>query len=217
MNRIVQIYSSIANLGVSVTYGTAPELIERIANGDEISVFLSDSNKYVKQLKTLNIADQDTIMTIAKNKLVIVAHKNNPAFSTNTEKLWSKSVLKQIHQKGLKFFTAEFNSAPLGRYTRKALAKNGHWNKLKNIITTNSDSTLVVQDIIDNQAIGIIYKSDAIFYADKLKILSEIKGIEVQYTILAVVDNNSNMGKEFIQFMKADFVQDIFNKYFFTK
>jgi molybdate transport system substrate-binding protein len=146
--------------GVSISYNfDGSQILEnQLASGAAADVFASADQSYMQKARNAGLVSTSQIF--AKNKLIVIVPKSNPA------KIYA---LKDLASKGVKIDIAD-PSVPVGQYSLQVLDKLGksagygpaYENSIKaNLISQETNDAAVVQKVQLGEAdAGIVYQSD---------------------------------------------------------
>jgi molybdate transport system substrate-binding protein len=149
-----------AHPGVSISYNfDGSQILEnQLASGAAADVFASADQLYMQKASYAGLVSTSQIF--AKNKLIVIVPKSNPA------KIYA---LKDLASKGVKIDIAD-PSVPVGQYSLQVLDKLGksagyglaYENSVKaNFISQETNDAAVVQKVQLGEAdAGIVYQSD---------------------------------------------------------
>ena len=214
ISEITKKYSSEQNIDVNTVYDSSAELMRKIADGDPADIVIIASEKYLGKLKQEGLVVQDSIKPLAKNRLVIVASKQMNLVAGKT----TKETLDAIYKKAI-MIIADTENTSLGEYTKQALQNMGVWQNFEKRVMLAPTSSKTIDLIIKGQNCGIVYKSDAELYADKVNMISEIPDKSykpVIYSGALVVSGNLDKAKKLLNYLADEKAQKIFKENGFT-
>jgi molybdate transport system substrate-binding protein len=200
-----------ANPGVTITYNFAGSqaLVTQLTQGAAADVFASaDQPNMDNAVKNGVIAG--TPQTFVKNKLVIIAPKDNKAGIQSP---------KDLAKPGIKFVTAQ-DSVPVGNYTQQVL---DNFSKLpdygadfkanvnKNVVSREDNVKAIVQKVQLGEAdAGVVYTTDAQAAADKQNVIAT-------YPIAVVKGaKQAALGQKFIDYVLSPAGQAVMKKWGFA-
>lgn len=205
-----QFESQIPGTKVKFNFGASGALMQQIANGAPVDVFVSADTDTMDKAVAKGVVVGGDVKVFTTNKLVVIV----PLQSKTT--LQQLADLKKPDIKRIAMGTPA--SVPAGHYAQGSLEKAGLWNEVKDKIinTTNVRQALdyVSRDEVDA---GFVYASDAQLMQDKVKVAMHVSTLTpIQYPIAPVMGSaNKNLSLKFIQFLQLPSAQAILKKYGF--
>jgi molybdate transport system substrate-binding protein len=209
------------NPGVKVSFSFAgsQQLAQQLAQGVGADVFASANIKYMDAMLEAGRVKSGDAETFAKNRLVVIFPKYNPA---------AMKALKDLAKPGLKLDLAD-PSVPVGQYTLKFLdkaAKDSHFGPafknvvLKNVVSYEDNVKAVVTKVALGEAdAGVVYTTDVTpdvaAKITKLAIPDALNTIAT-YPIAPISDSqNPALARAFVSFVLSPAGQAILGKYGF--
>jgi len=199
---------------VRFNFGASGDLKKQIEGGAPVDLFASASLKEMDDLNAQNIILKDTILTFAKNSLVLIQpiHAKVALKSFNDLK---KEAVKKVAIGNPK-------TVPAGRYAQETLQYFKIFDALKDkfIFAENVRQVLdyVARDEVDA---GIVYMTDALFMKEKVAVVAkapEASHKPVLYPITVIKSTkNEPLAREFEKAVTSDQALNIFEKYGFIK
>jgi molybdate transport system substrate-binding protein len=210
-----------ANGGAKVTFNFAgsDQLATQITQGAPADVFASANKKQIDALIKVGEIVSGTERTFARNRLVVVYPKDNPA---------KLAALKDLANPGVKLVLAN-KSVPVGSYALDFLAKASKLpdytatyspTVIKNVVSYEENVKAVLSKITLGEAdAGIVYSTDAATITDgsisTLEIPDNLNTIAV-YPIAATKSaKNADLARKFVDFVLSPAGQQILVKYGF--
>jgi molybdate transport system substrate-binding protein len=210
-----------ANGGASVTFNFAgsDQLATQINQGAPADVFASANKKQMDVVIKAGEIISGAEHTFARNRLVVVYPKGNPA---------KLVALKDLANPGLKIVLAN-KSVPVGGYALDFLGKASKLPEyteaysptvLKNVVSYEENVKAVLSKITLGEAdAGIVYTTDAATVTDgsisTLSIPDNLNTIAT-YPIAAIKNaKNADLAKKFVEFVLSPHGQQILAKYGF--
>jgi molybdate transport system substrate-binding protein len=208
--------------GVTVAFNFAGSqaLAEQLAQGADVDVFASASNKYMTAAIDAGRVTADASSVFAYNRLVVIYPKDNPG---------GIAELKDLAKEGLKVDLADA-SVPVGQYALdfldKASADANFGSQFKedvlnNVVSYEENVKAVVTKISLGEAdAGIVYvtdiTADAAELVGTLEIPDELNTIAT-YPIAPIADSkNADLAQAFVAFVLSSEGQAILAKYNFV-
>src|SRR5215217_5582543 len=210
-----------ANGGATVSFNFAgsDQLATQITQGAPADVFASANKKQLDVVIKAGEIISGTERTFARNRLVLVYPKDNPAKLT---------ALKDLANPGVKIVLAN-KSVPVGGYALDFLGKASKLPEytdtysptvLKNVVSYEENVKAVLSKITLGEAdAGIVYTTDAATVTDgsisQLNIPDNLNTI-ASYPIAATKNaKNADLAKKFVDFVLGPDGQQILVKYGF--
>jgi molybdate transport system substrate-binding protein len=205
------------NITITYNYNGSQALEQQLANGAPDDVFASADQTNMKKATDANLVGASQVF--ARNKLVVIIPKSNPAH-LNT--------LKDLANKGVKIDVAA-STVPVGKYALQVLDNMGksadygsdYENSVKaNVVSQEENDKAIVQKVeLGTVDAGIVYFTDLTPASEKQ--VTEIAipdnfNVIAQYPI-AVTKNSKHASdaQAFIQYILSAQGQTILAKYHF--
>jgi molybdate transport system substrate-binding protein len=209
------------NPGVTVEFSFAgsQQLAGQLGQGVDADIFASASKKYLDASIEAKRVKKEDVQTFAKNRLVVIVPKDNPA---------RLKELQDLAKPGLKLDLAD-KSVPVGQYALDFLDKAvgdpafGASFKdavLKNVVSYEENVKSVLTKITLNEAdAGIVYVTDitpeAAGKVEKIEIPDALNTIAT-YPIAPLADSkNADLAKAFVALVLSPEGQAVMAKYGF--
>jgi molybdate transport system substrate-binding protein len=209
------------NPGVTVTFNFAgsQQLAQQLGEGADADVFASASKKYMDAAIESKSVIADDAKTFAKNRLVVIFPKDNPA---------GLMELKDLTKTGVKLDLAD-KVVPVGQYSLdfldKAVKDPGFGpqfkdNVIKNVVSYEDNVKTLLNKIVLGEAdAGIVYITDITPEAAKkvgtIEIPDSLNTI-ASYPIAPISDSkNPELAKAFVALILSPDGQAIMAKYGF--
>ncbi len=207
--------------GVTVAFNFAgsQQLAQQLDQGAPADVFASANKKYMDAAVTSKRVAAGASATFAKNRLVVIFPKANPAGLTT---------LQDLAKPGLKLDLAD-KTVPVGQYSLDFLAQTAQDpafgtdfkdKVLKNVVSYETDVKAVVSKVSLGEAdAGVVYLTDYHAAADKLGKLDipEALNTIANYPIAPIADSqNADLAKAFVALALSPEGQAILTKYGFV-
>jgi len=205
--------------GVIFNFAGSDQLATQITQGAPTDVFASANQKQMDVVITAGEIMSGAERTFARNRLVVVYPKDNPA---------KLAALKDLANPGIKIVLAN-KSVPVGGYALDFLGKASKLPEytetysptvIKNVVSYEENVKVVLSKITLGEAdAGIVYTTDAATVTDgsigALKIPDNLNTI-ASYPIAATKNaKNADLAKKFVDFVLSDAGQQILAKYGF--
>lgn len=196
---------------VRFNFAASGVLQQQIVQGAPTDVFCSAAPKEMDELQRTGHIESSTRFDFAGNRLVLIAPNGGRVHN------WNDLANPRTRRVAL----SDPASVPSGRYAQETLTKRGLWDitRLKAIFGTNVRQTLTYVANGDAEA-GIVFKTDAMHDADKVRIVAEAtqgKDHEPIVYPAAVVAGapNRSAAASFVQFLKSGEAKKILARYGF--
>ena len=207
-------------VNIRISAASSSSLAKQIISGAPANIYISASWEWIKEIKKLNLLNNNYIVPLFKNKLVLIAPINSPIKymnSLNTENLSKLFKEKLINSR---ISIADPTHVPAGIYSKQALIKLNIWKQLnRNNMAWGGDVRRALKFVaLGNSPLGIVYHTDAIA-EPKVKIIGEFNNAlhaPIQYWATIVKTNENNLAKNFINYLKSDYAKKIYTKHGFT-
>lgn len=208
-----------ANPGTTVQFNFAgsQDLVTQLSNGAKADVFASADTKNMDALNKATLVD-GTPQIFAKNKLVVIVPKANPA---------GIKTLQDLSKSGIKLDLAD-KSVPVGNYTMQMLDKlaaNSTYGAvykdavLKNVVSQENNVKAVLSKVSLGEAdAGVVYSTDFQTAADKLTAIDVPDNFNIiaTYPIAAVKGSaNSDLAQKWLAYVLSPDGQAVLAKYGF--
>jgi len=201
-----------AHDGVTVNFSFGPSdgLAQQIEQGSPTDVFASASNTWMDA-----VADDGPGVSgrvdFAKNRLVVIVPKDNPAGIHTFDDLSNDGVKLVLATQGV----------PVGDYAREALENAGIAAEAQaNVVSNEEDPKAVMQKVLLGEAdAGIVYVTDVTpkvaSHVDTVEIADDVN-VVATYPIAVVSGGpNTGLGQEFIDLVLSPQGQGVLESYGF--
>jgi molybdate transport system substrate-binding protein len=208
-----------SGMKVSFNFQNANTLAQQIGQDAPADVFASAAEKYMTDAVATGRINNDDVIIFARNKLVVIIPKDNPA---------NIQTLQDLAKPGIKLVMGA-KEGPQGIYVENFLSNavqdsqfSPQYKDLvyQNVVSYESTVNAVVTKVSLGEAdAGIVFFSDSQGSAvDKVNILEipDSLNIEARYPIAPLNDSqNLKMAKAFVDFVLSSSGQEVLNKYGF--
>ncbi len=215
--RLGEVYQE-AHPGTEVVFNFAGSqaLANQISQGAPADVFASANLKYMTQMEEEGFVTPGVSSLFAKNALVVIVPKDNPA---------GIHELSDLTQTGLKIvFAAE--EVPAGNYTRQFLTLadaaygNGYQDQvLQNVVSNEDNVKAVLTKVSLGEAdAGIVYGTDAASANGEVLVIEIPQEINViaEYPLAVLNESgNSKAAQGFVDFVLSTEGQEILTAFGF--
>lgn len=164
LTDIASLYEKQTGQKVMLTFGASGQILSQIKAGAPIDGFISAANKQVDDAITSKLADPASNRVVCQNSLVLVVPADSKQALTSFESLANLSGMLAV---------GEPKGVPAGQYAKQVLDKLGLSDKLaEQIIYGTSVRQVLVYVERGDVAAGIVYSTDALQSADKVRIVA---------------------------------------------
>lgn len=202
MQEVGRQFEGICGCRVVFSFAATSTLARQIDVGAKADVFVSANEAWADWLEIRGRLVVDTRSVVAGNRLVIASTENNgDGF--------------EILSRG-RFAMADPVSVPAGIYAREALEKMGVWDDARGNAVFSENVRVALSSVARGDLLsGIVYQSD-------LRLAPELTAhlvfptdshSPIHYVASAVKGVGS--GPEFVEFLRSDIAQDIFQRFGF--
>ena len=194
------------------SYASSSTLAKQIENGAPVDIFISADTKWMDYLQDKKHIDTASRANLVSNKLVLIAPKDR-AFSVQFDKTFDFA--KAFDGR---LCTGEVESVPAGIYAKQSLTSLNWWDGIKSRIVGTQDVRGALAFVERGEcAAGIVYVTDALVSGKVAQIGSfpEDSHKPIVYPI-ALVKNEKNAGKEFLEYLQSPAASTVFSKYGFN-
>jgi len=142
-----------AGTRVQLTFGASSFLAAQLRAGAPIDVFVSADARIVDDLVRESLVDADERVTLARNRLVVMARPGLSPVPRTAEQLDTTAIRRLAMPDG---------AVPVGRYAREWLARRGLLERLlaRVVLTEHARATLAAVDA-GHADVAIVYATDA--------------------------------------------------------
>ncbi len=213
MEDIARLYhKKYPNVTLTFNYGSSGSLQKQIEQGSPADVFISAATKQMNALKDEKLLYNNTIRTIAYNKVVLIVPEDSRLSLKKFSDLTSSAV--DIVALG------EPSSVPAGQYGQEVLTYYGVLNAVKKKAVYAKDVTEVLTWVErGNAEAGIVYRTDAI-NSTKVKIVATAPSFthtKVEYPAAVIKDSkHPKVANTFVKFLDTVEAQEVLDHYGFT-
>jgi molybdate transport system substrate-binding protein len=206
-------------VSVVISFANSQLLAQQLAQGAPADIFASASLKYMQSAVDTGRVAKDSAKVFARNKLIVIYPKTNPAQITS---------LQDLVKPGIKIVMGD-KTIPIGSYALTFLenaSKDAEFtpgykdNVLANVVSYEDNVKSVVTKVILGEAdAGIVYFSDVSGEPlGKVSMLTipDALNVVAEYPIAVVSDSKvPELAKEFIDFVLSMDGQAVLAKYGF--
>ena len=199
---------------VAITYNFAASgtLQRQIEQGAPVDIFISADRAKIKTLQQQGLLANDTISNLLQNKIVLITERNNNlAIDSFTDLTTEKIDTVAL---------GEPNSVPAGKYAQEVLNYFQIAEQIKDKAVYGKDVRQVLNYVATGNAdVGLVYLTDAEIGSNRVKIIA-IAPLQAHSPIIYAIavtrdSNNPQAARDFVRFLNAERVRDIFTNYGF--
>jgi molybdate transport system substrate-binding protein len=200
--------------GVKLQYNFAASgvLIQQIAQGAPVDVFISADEETMARGIQQNLLDATTRRDIASNQVVLIVPSSGAVALGGLAGLKAEAV-KRIA-------IGKLATVPVGRYTQQALNAAKLWADLEPKFVY-ADSVRQVLDYVARGEVeaGFVYATDAAVMADKVKVVQRVDGhAPVRYPAALISDSKQKpTAADFLAFVLTPAAQNVLGQAGFGK
>ncbi len=189
-------------------FGGSQQLVQQMVQGAKADIFASANMKQMTGAIKSGVIDTATVRTFARNRLVVIVPKDNPAHLTQ---------LKDLAKGNIKLILAD-SSVPAGQYSLQVLdlcsklhefGASFRHNVLKNVVSYEENVRAVLIKVrIGECDAGIVYTSDIVH--DSLQSVHRIEipdslNVIAEYPVALVREGTSRrLAGEFLEYLLSD-------------
>ncbi|BDT67841.1 molybdate-binding protein ModA [Comamonadaceae bacterium OS-1] len=197
---------------VRFNFAASGVLLQQISQGAPVDVFASADQDTMDRAVAQKLVHPESRKSFVTNSLVLVEPgKDGPGLKT-LQDLTNPTVRKIAIGKPA--------TVPAGRYTQQTLTSANLWTALEPKLV-QADNVRQVLDYVSRGEVeaGFVYRTDAILFGDKVKIVLTPPGhTPVSYPIAVVSDSQQKaVAQKFVSFLFTDSAQQVLAKYGFGK
>lgn len=209
--EIKEVYEKENDVSIIYTLAGSGTLARQIEQGAPVDLFISANVDWMDELEEQQLIQPDTREIVAKNNLVLIAHKDSS--------LSERSISELLRDSSLTIAIGNPDSVPVGKYTKEALISLNKWEELEDQFVFAKDVRQVLAYVeTGNAELGFVYYSDTL-QSNNTIVVSEIDKInyeEIVYPAAIVKDTKKEeAAKNFLTFLQSDKARAIFKKYGF--
>jgi molybdate transport system substrate-binding protein len=192
------------------------ELARQIIAAPKADLFLSANENWMDSVEKAGRVVAGTRHDLLSNSLVVVAA------SASQAKMTAPCDMATLPFKNLALGDPE--AVPAGKYARQWLGSvqcNGRslWDIVQPKAAPAPDVRAALALVLaDPDLIGIVYKTDYLAYADKLKVIHEVTdGPPIRYVVAQIAEGpGGEDGKAFLDYLSSSDAKGVFEKHGFT-
>lgn len=225
MNELNAQYAKIHDVHINTSYASSGTLAKQIESGASVDIFISADVEWAKHLAEAHVANADKQSPLLTNRLALIAPSTAHATQSNTaqattqinfEPSFDIQALLDDMGDNAKLCTGNVESVPVGRYAHQALTALGWYKTLAPQLVETQDVRSALSFVNRGEcALGIVYETDA-KVADGVRLLGIFpKDTHEAITYPAVQLNDSDMAKQYYDYLHSTDAYAIYQKYGF--
>lgn len=205
------------DIKLSYNFDSSGTLKTQIEEGADCDVFISAAKKQMDELEGLDegkesLIDSELRFDLLENEVTLAVKEDSDKDISSFEDLNTDKVTS---------IALGNSDVPVGQYSEELLNNLGIWEAIQDKVTFGSNvkevTTWVSEGAVD---CGIIYSTDA--NTAGLKIVDKADSSKFENRIiypaaLTINSKNKEVGEKFLEFLKSDQAQKVFEKYGFKK
>lgn len=205
------------DIKLSFNFDSSGTLKTQIEEGADCDVFISAAKKQMDELEGLDegkesLIDSESRFDLLENEVTLAVKEDSDKDISSFEDLNTDKVTS---------IALGNSDVPVGQYSEELLNNLGIWEAIQDKVTFGSNvkevTTWVSEGAVD---CGIIYSTDA--NTAGLKIVDRADSSKFENRIiypaaLTINSKNKEAGEKFLEFLKSDQAQKVFEKYGFKK
>ncbi|WP_282930006.1 molybdate ABC transporter substrate-binding protein [Anaerococcus sp. Marseille-Q7828] len=205
------------DIKLSYNFDSSGTLKTQIEEGADCDVFISAAKKQMDELEGLDegkesLIDSESRFDLLENEVTLAVKEDSDKDISSFEDLNTDKVTS---------IALGNSDVPVGQYSEELLNNLGIWEAIQDKVTFGSNvkevTTWVSEGAVD---CGIIYSTDA--NTAGLKIVDKADSSKFENRIiypaaLTINSKNKEVGEKFLEFLKSDQAQKVFEKYGFKK
>ena len=197
---------------VQLNFAGSGALLQQIAKGAPVDVFMSAAQKQMEALKSGNLMLDGSIKTLLVNKVVLITPGDSDLEISSFDDLKDEAVKK--------IAIGDPGNVPVGQYSEEIFQNLDLKDKIQPKLILGNDVRSVLTWVENGEVdCGIVYATDA-FTTDKVNIVTEApegSHKEVTYPVGVVKESkHADESKAFLDFLSTEKAASIFEKYGFS-
>lgn len=205
------------DIKLSFNFDSSGTLKTQIEEGADCDVFISAAKKQMDELEGIDggkesLIDSDSRFDLLENEVTLAVKEDSDKDISSFEDLNTDKVTS---------IALGNSDVPVGQYSEELLNNLGMWEAIQDKVTFGSNvkevTTWVSEGAVD---CGIIYSTDANTAGLKIVDRADSSKFENRIIYPAALTKNSKSkeaGEKFLEFLKSDQAQEVFEKYGFKK
>jgi molybdate transport system substrate-binding protein len=185
------------NVQVRLNFGASGALLQQIANGAPVDVFVSADEETIERGVAQKLFAAETRSDVASNSLALITSSARRDLGSLRD-LAGTSVQRIAIGKPV--------TVPAGRYAKQALEAAGLWTTLATRFVF-ADNVRQVLDYVSRGEVdaGFVYGTDALIMRDRVRVVAIVEGhLPIRYPAIVVADSRRpEIAAAFIDFLRS--------------
>lgn len=217
INIISRNYILENNLSITTIFSTINEQIKSISKGDASNVIITANPDFMNLVQQHGLIDVFSKRNIVRNNLVLIGSKNNFA-RPDLKNIKHISDFSNAFNNSSMFVVGDFNKTSEGVYAKKALLNYKLKSLFEPIYVFTSSAYESIQTVSQYDAVGITFRTDVKLFPEvrELQLFDENFYSPPIYQAAAVISENMNESRKFIEYLNSKPARDIFRQHGFT-
>ena len=194
------------------TYDSSGKLQTQIEEGLDAQLFFSAAAKQMNALIEGGFIGQATVVDLLENEVVLITGIDSGTSVTGYENILDAASIA----------IGDPGSVPAGQYAQEILTSLGSWDAVNAMSSHGTNVTEVLNWVAEGSAeVGIVYKTDAIGMADKVKIIAPAPAGSLETPVIYPVGLQTELGDKaevanaFMSFLQSPEAAKVFESYGF--
>jgi len=201
-------YEKLNHESVSVVYGPSFRLASDIARGAVPDVFISADPASVAYLEERKLVRGDVLVTLVRNRLVVVAHDPRNGAGVALRDMASLAL-------------PDPRQHPAGRFAQAALTRLGLWERLGAKARMTASTRAALDMVASGEVEGaIVYRSEALYdpHVQVIQLLPDSAHPPVVYTVAVTTGGRGwPVVSAYVSFLRSQSALDIFERFGFER
>jgi len=209
LTKISRLYSQKFDVIVSANLGSSADLISNIDSGEPADVFISAHPRWIQTLHQKGLVDVYNIGLIAKDALVLITSKSNPAIpeELRDKDLSVEECLRILDgKKATLILDNEGNSS--GEFSNALVAGLELFN-LQVFHKLAEDKSPIFNTIKSDNSYYALLLASQVRNDSNYQILATKKDFGIFYRALVIAGDNMDVAREFLKFLKTNAAKKI--------
>lgn len=209
LTRIARLYSQKSNVITSINFNSSLDLIAEIDSGAPANVFISAHSGWINTLRRRGLVDVYNIGYIASDKLMLVTSKSNPDILSELrdKKLSLENKLKILNQTKQTLIIDD-EGCSSGKISSDIISRLNLLD-IKLFKKLSEDKSPFLSIIANNPEYYALLLASQVKNEPDLEILATKKDSGIFYQALVIADDNMDIAREFLRFLKSEAAQKI--------
>ncbi len=207
--KISRLYSQKNRVIVSVNFNSSAELINDVDSGEPADIFISAHIGWIESLKQKGLTDVYNTGHIAKDRLVLVAAKNNLNIPAQLlEKKLSLETSLQVLNREKMIVLTDPEGSSSGKFSND-LIRSLNLSDLQLFPKLGEDRSTALNLTGENLESYAVLLASQVKNKPILQVLATQKEINIMYQALVIAGDNMDTAREFLKFLKSETAKNI--------